>query len=75
VEIIARLQRGYTTATGWKLVIDDYDQQDLCSRHEAFNFQLKYIYVSLALRYAVEDMPLKTYGWVVVVKQVTVFIK
>jgi hypothetical protein len=26
VERVARLQRGYTTATGWKLVIDDYDQ-------------------------------------------------
>jgi hypothetical protein len=61
VERIARLQRGYTTATGRKLVIDDFDKQDLCSRHEAFNFQLKCRYVSLALRYAVEDMPLKTW--------------
>jgi hypothetical protein len=61
VERIARLQRGYTTATGWKLVIDDFDQQELCSRHEAFSFQLKCRYVSLALRYAVEDMPSKTW--------------
>jgi hypothetical protein len=61
VERIARLQRGYTTATGWKLVIDDFDQQELCSRHKAFSFQLKCRYVSLALRYAVEDMPLKTW--------------
>jgi hypothetical protein len=30
VERIARLQRGYATATGWKLVIDDFDQQELC---------------------------------------------
>jgi hypothetical protein len=30
LERITRLQRGYTTATGWKLaVIDDFDQQDL----------------------------------------------
>jgi hypothetical protein len=46
---IARLQRGYTTATGWKLAIDDFNQQELCSRHEAFSFQLKCRYVSLAL--------------------------
>jgi hypothetical protein len=37
---IARLQRGYTTVTGWKLVIDDFDQQELCSRHEAFRAEL-----------------------------------
>jgi hypothetical protein len=61
VERIARLQRGYTTATGWKLIIDDFDQQELCSRHEAFTFQLKCRYVSLALRYAVKDMPSKTW--------------
>jgi hypothetical protein len=61
VERIARLQRGYTTATGWKLVIDNFDQQELCSRHKAFTFQLKCRYVSLALRYAVEDMPSKTW--------------
>jgi hypothetical protein len=56
-ERIAQLQRGYTTATGWKLVIDDFDQQDLCSLHESFIVQLKCRYVSLALRYALEDMP------------------
>jgi hypothetical protein len=31
VERITRLQRGQTTATGWRLVIiDDFGQQDLC---------------------------------------------
>jgi hypothetical protein len=30
--IVAILQRGYTTATGWKLIIDDFDQHDLCLR-------------------------------------------
>jgi hypothetical protein len=40
-EIIAKLQRGYATATGWKLAIDDYNQQDLCLPNERFNFQMK----------------------------------
>jgi hypothetical protein len=61
VERIARLQRGYTTATGWKLVIDDFEQQELCSRHEAFTLQLKCRYVALALCYSVEDMPPETW--------------
>jgi hypothetical protein len=31
----------------------------VCGSHKAFNFQLKCRYDSLALRYAVGDMPLK----------------
>jgi hypothetical protein len=61
IERIERLEKGLSTATGWKRVIDDFDQQDLCSPHEAFNCQLKCRYVSLALRYALEEMPAKTW--------------
>jgi hypothetical protein len=60
-ERIAKLQRGYATATGWKFDIDDFDQQDLCSPHEKFNFQRKCRYISLALRYGLEEMPDKTW--------------
>ena len=60
-ERIGRLQAGLSTATGWKRVMDDFDQQDLCSSHEAFNYQLKCRYVSLALRYALDEMPTKTW--------------
>jgi hypothetical protein len=38
VDRITQLQKGYTAATGWKLVVDDFDQQDLCLSHEIFNF-------------------------------------
>jgi hypothetical protein len=48
--IIETLQRGFATATGWKLDIDDSNQQDLCSPHAIFNFQLKCRYMHLALR-------------------------
>jgi hypothetical protein len=60
-ERIAKLQIGLSTSTGWKRVVDDFDQKDLCSSHEAFNYQLKCRYVSLALRYALDDMPEKTW--------------
>jgi hypothetical protein len=36
-ERIAKLQQGYTAASRWKLLIDDFDQQDLCSPYEIFN--------------------------------------
>jgi hypothetical protein len=60
-ERILKLKRGYATSTGWKLAIDDFDQQDLCSPHERFNFQMKCRYVSLALRYALAEMPGQTW--------------
>ena len=64
LERIARLlQPGLSTVTGcWKCVIDDFDQQYyLFLPHESFNYQVKYQYVSLALRYALEEMPAKTW--------------
>ncbi len=60
-ERILKLKRGYATSTWWKLAIDDFDQQDLCSPHERFNFQMKCRYVSLALRYALAEMPRQTW--------------
>ena len=58
-----KLQIGLSTLTGWKRVIDDFDQQqaDSCSTHEAFNCQLKCRHVSLALRRALDDVPAKTW--------------
>jgi hypothetical protein len=41
--------------------MEDFDQQELCLQHETFNFQLKSRYLSFALRYAVKDMPSKTW--------------
>jgi hypothetical protein len=58
---IKQLQKGHATTAGWKLTIDDFDQQELCSQHEIFNFQLKCRCVSLALRHALEDMPNETW--------------
>jgi hypothetical protein len=47
--------------TGWKLTIDDFDQQELCSNPDIFAFQLKCRCASLALRHALEDMLDKTW--------------
>jgi hypothetical protein len=58
---IEQLKKGYSNATGWKRTIDDFDHQELCSKHEIFNFQLKCRYVCLALRYAIDNMPDKTW--------------
>jgi hypothetical protein len=58
---IEKLQKGYASSTGWTLVLDDFDQQDLCSKHDIFNFQMKCRYLSRALRYALEKMPALTW--------------
>lgn len=46
---IERLKKGYTTAKGWKLVLDDFDQKGLLTAYDIFHLQMKCKYVSLAL--------------------------
>jgi hypothetical protein len=52
-----RLQQGYTTAHGWKVVLDDLDANYICKPSHTFNIQMKCKYASLALHITVEDMP------------------
>lgn len=46
---IGRLSKGIGMASGWKLVLDDFDQNDLCSAYNIFNVQLKCRYIAFAL--------------------------
>ena len=54
---IQRLIKGYSTAHGWRNVLNEFDANDICTPNDIFNIQMKCRYVSLALRIAVEDMP------------------
>jgi len=58
---IERLRRGHTTVDGWKLTLDDLDTRDICSAHDIFNIQMKCKYLSVALRIALDEMPLLTW--------------
>jgi hypothetical protein len=41
---------------GWKLVVDDFDANELCSASDVFNIQMKSKYMSLSLRFPLEEM-------------------
>ena len=48
-ERIERLKQPSAGAHGWKLVVDDFDANELCSATDIFNIQMKSKYVSLSL--------------------------
>jgi hypothetical protein len=56
-----RLKNGFTSAHGWKTVLDDFDAADICAPNDIFNIQIKCKHVSLALRVAMGDMPGSTW--------------
>ena len=58
---IERFQRGFTQPDGWKLVLDDFDQNNLCTSFDIFNIQMKCRYVVMALRLAEKEMPRLTW--------------
>jgi hypothetical protein len=74
VERIAKLQKGYTSATGWKLVIDNYDQQDLlCLPHEISNFHSN-VDMYILPQGAFLKIYLLRHGWSVAKTHMTVLI-
>ena len=48
---------GFGTATGWKDLLEDSDNDDICSQHDIFVVQNKCRYVSVALSHAMKEMP------------------
>ena len=55
-ERIERLKQPSAGAHAWKLVVDDFDANELCSASDIFNIQMKSRYMSLSLRFALEEM-------------------
>jgi hypothetical protein len=46
---IRLLRRAYLTADGWRSIVDDKDEADVCSKHDIFMLQIKAKYLSVAL--------------------------
>ena len=60
-ERMVRFQMGHTSAQEWKLLVDDFDNQSLCSAFDIHSIQMKCKYLALALKYALEEMPNRTW--------------
>jgi hypothetical protein len=55
-ERIERLKQPSAGAHGWKLVVDDFDANELCPATDIFNIQMKSKYMSISLRFALVEM-------------------
>ena len=55
-ERIERLKQPSAGAHGWKLVVNNFNANELCSASDVFNIQMKSKYMSLSLRFALEEM-------------------
>jgi hypothetical protein len=53
---MTRSQQPSAGAHGWKLVVDDFNANELCSATDIFNIQMKSKYMSLSLRFALVEM-------------------
>ena len=58
---IETLSLGFSTATGWRHVLNDEDKQDVCSEFDRFNIRSKCQYISVALKFAERKMPMWTW--------------
>ena len=59
---ITRLKHAYTTANGWKDLVNDNDQKDMCTNVDIFNIKQKAKYLAIALKIALDEMPLITWS-------------
>ena len=58
---IIKLIGGYTKSNGWRALVDDFDQKQMCTPHDIFKIQQRRKYLSHALYLAMENMPQKTW--------------
>ncbi len=55
-EKIEQLKQPSAGAHGWKVVVDDFNANELCLATDIFNIQMKSKYMSLSLRFAMVEM-------------------
>jgi hypothetical protein len=58
---IHMLRNAYLTVDGWKHVIDDFDNNKLCTPLDVFNIRLKSKYLSITLTQALCKYELSTF--------------
>ena len=59
---MTKFQHAYTIANGWKDLVNDNSQKDVCTRVDIFNLKQKAKYLVIALKIALDKMPLITWS-------------
>ena len=57
--ILSRIEKMtvMTNAMQWRSTVEDFDQNNLCTAHEIFSNQMRCLYISNALKHALNNMP------------------
>jgi hypothetical protein len=58
---ICTLRNAYLTVDGWKQIIDDFDNTNLCTHYDIFHIQLKAKYLSVTLTQALSFYQTSTF--------------
>lgn len=72
-QTIKRLKNAYMKSDGWREIISDIDQQDMCTNHDIHMFPSKALYLAIALQLAMDHMQTKT--WRVCCDEVIIKVK
>ena len=61
-ETIELFKNAYLTCEGWRYIISDNDQENMCTLHDIHIIRLKAMYLAIALNTALQHMPQKTWA-------------
>ena len=61
-ETIENFKNAYLTCEGWRYIISDNDQENMCTLHDIHIIRLKAMYLAIALNTALQHMPQKTWA-------------
>ena len=62
VSSIKHLQEAYMDSDGWIQGVEDNDQHDMCTSYDVFNIHVKSKYLSIALKFALDDRSTRTWA-------------
>ena len=61
-QTIKRFKHAYMKYDGWKEIVSDNDQKEVCTNHDIFLIRSKAMYLAISLQLALDHMPTKTWG-------------
>jgi len=62
VKRIKRLKAAYMRSEGWRDIVSDNDQKEMCTNHDIYLLRSKAMFLGIALKLALDHMPLWTWA-------------
>lgn len=59
-QTIDRMKNAYMNYEGWRSIVSDNDQEDMCTSHDIYRIRSKAMHLAMALNITIQQMTLKT---------------